>query len=79
MFDNSTDELVAEIVARTPNRAAARELWGVAPGAPLDGLLITEAQLEFVNALLDAPLALRDDQSAYLCEFADDVGETVDD
>jgi hypothetical protein len=78
VFDNTTDALVAEIPARRPDRSAARAWWGIDTSERVDGLLIRAEHLAFVNELLDAPLELRKDRSAYLCEFAEYIRETVD-
>lgn len=79
VFDDATDALVEEIDARSPNRVEVRELWGVAAGDPIYPLLVTSENLAFVNALLDAPLELVNGRSAFLCEFQEYDGETVDD
>ena len=79
VFDDATDQLIEEIAARRPDPTAARELWRLAPGEPLDSLLITKEHLDSVNALVDTQLQLVAGRSAYLCQFADVVGETADD
>lgn len=79
VYDVTTEQLIAEHDLRPPERADVRKKWSLPPRSPIGELLVTADKLPFINALLDTPLILQDGQEAYLGEFAEYDGETVDD
>jgi hypothetical protein len=79
VFNTSTEQLLTEHHARSPDRGEVRMEWGLPAGSPIGELLITAERLPFVNRLLEAPLELREGEEAYLGEFAEYDGEVVDD
>jgi hypothetical protein len=79
VFSRSTERLLDELEARSPDRAAVRQEWGLPSEAAIGELLITDEHLSFVNAILVEPLRLLDGQVAFLGEFAEDSGEEIDD
>jgi hypothetical protein len=77
VFNSTTERVLAEHQARSPDRAAVRIEWGISAGVPIMDLPVTDEHLTFVNALLDAPLRIDDDQVAFLGEYSEIAGEEV--
>ncbi len=78
VFDDETDELVAEYYTQGIDAAEVRRRWGVPGSAAIGELPIDDEHLPFITAHIVGSLDLRPGRSAFLGLSADYPGETVD-
>jgi hypothetical protein len=77
VFDDGTEELVAEHPTHGIDISAVRRVWKLPPSSMPGELQIGDEQRGFVDAHLDAALDLGEWQSAFLGLTTDDPGEVM--
>jgi hypothetical protein len=78
VFDEATEELVAEHATQGIDAAEVRRLWQIPPSEPIMELPVGEEHLPFIAGHVVGVFDLRAGQSAFLGLCADYPGETVD-
>jgi hypothetical protein len=77
IFSNETEELLYEMPVPAVDPAKVRELWCTPRSAPIGALPITETERGFLNAHLDEPFVLREEEPAFLELVQGYPGETT--
>lgn len=78
IYSSTTDEFLRELPLRNVDPQEIRRLWDLPQPTPIGPLEVESRHLTYLAQLLGEPLSLKPDEQAFVEEWADFVGESVE-